>query len=144
MRVVSKRVKKSEVSCQSEKAKEEEKGEILTDPKPGSQNKNKEECQTIQCFIFNNFGTEIIVETYGNKVTCISCLESYARIDVHLKQNKTCTKNVDLISFTDAYKAYLKDELKTKNRLRQAKSRNKKKATDSILYREKQKLHNKK
>ena len=40
----------------------------------------------IQCFTFKNYGDEIVVEVFGKQVTCISCLETFARIDLHLKK----------------------------------------------------------
>ena len=33
--------------------------------------------ETVQCFKFNNFGLDIVVETVGKKVTCISCLKMF-------------------------------------------------------------------
>ena len=41
-------------------------------------NKKSKSGETVQCFTFNNFGLEIVVETVGKKVTCITCLEMFA------------------------------------------------------------------
>ena len=94
--------------------------------------------ETIHCFQFDNFGTEVKVEIFGNKVTCISCLESYARIDMHFKKSRSCTKSIDLSKFWDAHGTYRKEASKVKHRLRQAKSKEKQEAANPTKFKENQ------
>ena len=61
---------------------------------------------TMQCFTFENFGEEILVESTGKTTTCISCLEMFERIDVHFKKSEECSQNVDISNFFFSYKKF--------------------------------------
>ena len=75
----------------------------------------KHDEENVQCFMFTNFGVEIIVETMGKMTTCISCLEMFSRIDLHFKKCPRCTKHVEMETFWHAYKENKKEVIKMKN-----------------------------
>ena len=78
----------------------------------------KEYDQNIQCFSFENFGVEVIVETLGKLVTCLSCLEMFARMDLHLKKSRKCSETIEVDKFWMAYKVHQKERLKLMNKLK--------------------------
>ena len=64
-----------------------------------TQKQVKDYDESIQCFMFMNFGIDIVVETVGKKVTCISCLEMFGRIDIHWKKAKNVLRLLKLTNF---------------------------------------------
>ena len=100
--------------------------------------------ENVQCFMFNNFGVEILVETIGNRVTCISCLDLFARIDLHFKKSQECNQHVEMITFWNAYNDYKKEDMKMKKKIRNKRYRDRKKEQDLNFYKEEQNVQNKK
>ena len=86
--------------------------------------------ETVQCFTFNNFGLDIVVETVGKKVTCISCLKMFDRISLHWYKSLKCANAVDKDKFEEAYKEHRKEELRLRNNIKCKKYADKQKAKD--------------
>ena len=93
-------------------------------------NNARETSEAIQCFIFNNFGLDIVVETQGTKVTCVSCLKMFERINSHWYKSLKCAKAVDQDKFKDAYDEYKKEEVRMRNTMKCKKYADKQKAKD--------------
>ena len=86
---------------------------------PNTDNINRKDYDaSVQCFMFNNFGLEIVVETLGKNVACISCLEMFPRIDLHLNKAKECAKTVEMDKFLSALKEHKKERAKIMNKLK--------------------------
>ena len=74
--------------------------------------------ESIQCFMFMNFGLDIVVETLGKKVTCISCLQMFGRIDIHWKKTQECAKGIQIDKFWIAYNKHKEERVRLMNRWR--------------------------
>ena len=96
--------------------------------------------ENVQCFMFDNFGTEVLVERKGKNVTCISCLKSFGRIDLHLKKSLKCAEAIEVHNFMNAYKAQMKEISKIQKNIRIKRFREKKRAENPSLYKQKETL----
>ena len=92
--------------------------------------------KNIQCFTFENFGVEVIVETLGKMVTCLSCLEMFTRMDLHLKKSWKCCENIDVDKFWIAYKVHQKERQKLMNKLKCQKYSDKERLKNPQLFME--------
>ena len=92
--------------------------------------------ESVQCFTFQNFGLDIIVETLGKKVTCISCLQMFLRIDLHWKNVTECADAVEIDKFRIAFNKHKAERQKLIKRLKNKRYTERKMLDDADAWRE--------
>ena len=106
-------------------------------------NRIRENDETVQCFMFNNFGLEIVVETLGKKVTCISCMEMFGRIDLHWKKSLECVKAIEMENFNIAYNEHKKERSRLKKKMNNKKYAHEQRLKDENQWKEKERKRKK-